>query len=129
MFSCFKEIMKRMSLNFPHGSAMDQHFSNMRLLIQILDADLFDHMQKRGDYTHFYFSYRWFLLDFKRELVYDDVFIVWESIWASTKVNSAHFYLFIALSLVETYRDIIIDNNMDFTDIIKFFNGKCVFFK
>ena len=117
-----------MSLNFPHGAAMDQHFSNMRLLIQILDGDLFEHMQKRGDYTHFYFSYRWFLLDFKRELVYDDVFTVWETIWASKRVNSEHFYLFIALSLVETYRDIIIDNNMDFTDIIKFFNGKSTFF-
>jgi hypothetical protein len=64
-----------------------------------------------------------FLLDFKRELMYDDVFCVWETIWAAKHVSSSHFYLFIALALVETYRDIIIDNNMDFTDIIKFFNG------
>jgi len=121
-YSCFKQLMKRMSSNFPHGNAMDQHFTNMKTLIQILDSDLFEHMHKRGDYTHFYFSYRWFLLDFKRELVYDDVFAVWETIWAAKFIISAHFHLFIALALVETYRDIIIDNNMDFTDIIKFFN-------
>ncbi|XP_055017509.1 small G protein signaling modulator 1 isoform X1 [Boleophthalmus pectinirostris] len=121
-FSCFSELMKRMNQNFPHGGAMDTHFANMRSLIQILDSELFELMHQNGDYTHFYFCYRWFLLDFKRELVYDDVFSVWETIWAAKCVSSSHFVLFIALALVEIYRDIILENNMDFTDIIKFFN-------
>uniref|UniRef100_A0A8C5LYQ0 Small G protein signaling modulator 1 n=1 Tax=Leptobrachium leishanense TaxID=445787 RepID=A0A8C5LYQ0_9ANUR len=121
-FSCFTELMKRMNQNFPHGGAMDTHFANMRSLIQILDSELFELMHQNGDYTHFYFCYRWFLLDFKRELVYDDVFSVWETIWAAKHVSSSHFVLFISLALVEVYRDIILENNMDFTDIIKFFN-------
>uniref|UniRef100_A0A8C1SG46 Small G protein signaling modulator 1b n=1 Tax=Cyprinus carpio TaxID=7962 RepID=A0A8C1SG46_CYPCA len=121
-FSCFSELMKRMNQNFPHGGAMDTHFANMRSLIQILDAELFELMQQNGDYTHFYFCYRWFLLDFKREMVYDDVFSVWETVWAARYASSEHFVLFIALALVELYRDIILENNMDFTDIIKFFN-------
>ncbi|KAL8561077.1 hypothetical protein ACOMHN_031021 [Nucella lapillus] len=121
-YSCFCELMRRMSCNFPHGGAMDTHFANMRSLIQILDCELFEHMHQHGDYTHFYFCYRWFLLDFKRELLYPDVFAVWEVIWAAKHMSSSHFVLFIALALVEYYRDIILDNNMDFTDIIKFFN-------
>ncbi|XP_008416910.1 small G protein signaling modulator 1 isoform X1 [Poecilia reticulata] len=121
-FSCFSKLMKRMNQNFPHGGAMDTHFANMRSLIQILDSELFELMHQNGDYTHFYFCYRWFLLDFKRELVYDDVFVVWETIWAAKYASSSHFVLFIALALVEVYRDIILENNMDFTDIIKFFN-------
>ncbi|KAM7369002.1 hypothetical protein PAMP_013302 [Pampus punctatissimus] len=121
-FSCFTELMKRMNQNFPHGGAMDSHFANMRSLIQILDSELFELMQQNGDYTHFYFCYRWFLLDFKREMVYDDVFSVWETIWVAKYTSSEHFVLFIALALVELYRDIILENNMDFTDIIKFFN-------
>ncbi|XP_026153637.1 small G protein signaling modulator 1 [Mastacembelus armatus] len=121
-FSCFTELMKRMNQNFPHGGAMDSHFANMRSLIQILDSELFELMQQNGDYTHFYFCYRWFLLDFKREMVYDDVFTVWETIWAAKHTSSEHFALFFALALVEMYRDIILENNMDFTDIIKFFN-------
>ena len=34
-YSCFCELMKRMSKNFPHGGAMDTHFANMRSLIQV----------------------------------------------------------------------------------------------
>lgn len=85
---------------------------------------MYDLMQAHGDYTHFYFCYRWFLLDFKRELVYSDIFNTWEVIWAAKHVASTHFVLFIALALLETYRDIILLNSMDFTDVIKFFNGK-----
>lgn len=85
---------------------------------------MYDLMHAHGDYTHFYFCYRWFLLDFKREMVYDDVFKTWECIWAAKHVASTQFVLFLALALLETYRDIIIVNGMDFTDVIKFFNGE-----
>ncbi|KAL0266337.1 UNVERIFIED_CONTAM: hypothetical protein PYX00_008911 [Menopon gallinae] len=121
-YACFCHLMDRMGDNFPNGGAMDAHFANMRSLIQILDSEMFELMHQNGDYTHFYFCYRWFLLDFKRELLYDDVFVIWETIWAAKHVASAHFVLFIALALVESYRDIILSNSMDFTDIIKFFN-------
>ena len=58
------------------------------------------------------------------EFVYQDVFTMWETIWAARSVASSHFVLFIALALVQYYRDIILANAMDFTDIIRFFNGK-----
>ena len=122
VFSCFKSLMTRMIKNFPTGSQMDENFANMRALMQVLDGTLYDKIQQNGDFSHFYFCYRWFLLDFKREFSYDDVYTVWETIWASEKVASHQFFLFIALGLVESYRDIILDRNMDFTDIIKFFN-------
>ena len=122
-YGCFCRLMERMIENFPNGCAMDMHFANMRSLIQILDSEMYDLMHAHGDYTHFYFCYRWFLLDFKRELLYADVFAVWECIWAAKHVSSSHFVLFLALALLENYRDIILSNSMDFTDIIKFFNG------
>ncbi|KAL9872771.1 small G protein signaling modulator 1 isoform 1-T1 [Glossina fuscipes fuscipes] len=123
-YGCFCKLMERMIENFPNGRAMDMHFANMRSLIQILDSEMYDLMDSNGDYTHFYFCYRWFLLDFKRELIYDDIFAAWEVIWAAKHVASSHFVLFLALALLETYRDIILSNSMDFTDVIKFFNEK-----
>ncbi|CAH2052131.1 unnamed protein product, partial [Iphiclides podalirius] len=118
----FARLMQRARDNFPSGQAMDAHFADMRSLIQILDCELYELMHAHGDYTHFYFCYRWFLLDFKRELLYQDVFSAWELIWAARHVASEHMVLFIALALLETYRDVILANSMDFTDIIKFFN-------
>lgn len=47
------------------------------------------------------------------------MFRVWEAIWSAKSVSTANFVLFIAAALVEFYRDIIIGNNMDFTDISK----------
>ncbi|CAF1043202.1 unnamed protein product [Adineta steineri] len=121
-YSCFCHLMKRLLPNFPHGAGMDEHFGHMRSLLQILDFELYEHIHRTGDFTHFYFCYRWFLLDFKREFVYDDIFLVWDIIAAARRTVSKRFVLFISLAMLKSYRDIILDNRMDFTDIIKFFN-------
>ncbi|CAF4422624.1 unnamed protein product, partial [Rotaria sp. Silwood2] len=121
-YSCFCYLMKRLLPNFPHGAGMDEHFGHMRSLLQILDFELYEHIHRTGDFTHFYFCYRWFLLDFKREFIYGDIFLVWETIAAARRTVSKRFVLFIALAMLKTYREIILDNRMDFTDIIRFFN-------
>ena len=63
------------------------------------------------------------LFRFYVEFVYDDIFLVWEINSAARRTVSKRFVLFIALAMLKSYRDIILDNRMDFTDIIKFFNG------
>lgn len=61
------------------------------------------------------------------EMCYDDVFLVWESIWSAKYVCSDSYVAFIALAMIEAYRDILLDNSMDFIDVMKFFNGKILF--
>ncbi|EYC02332.1 hypothetical protein Y032_0100g3236 [Ancylostoma ceylanicum] len=121
---CFTMLMDRLRENFPQRSGMDLCLMNLRSLIQVVDPQIFSMLTSTSDFTHLYFSYRWFLLDFKRELSYDCIFRVWETIWAATRTFSPHFPLFFALAMVTNYRDVIIANNMDFTDMIKFFNGQ-----
>ncbi|KAL7986993.1 hypothetical protein Chor_005912 [Crotalus horridus] len=115
-YSCFTHLMKRMSQNFPNGGAMDTHFANMRSLIQVGFIAKKDQVNNESTVLHNLRPLKCF------ELLYEDVFTVWEVIWAAKHISSEHFVLFIALALVESYREIIRDNNMDFTDIIKFFN-------
>ncbi|VDN54995.1 unnamed protein product [Dracunculus medinensis] len=120
--ACFDRLMLKMKLNFPQNTGMDDNLANMRSLIQVIDPQLYEFMSTNGDFTHLYFCYRWFLLDFKREFTYSQIFNVWEVIWAVSSLITPHFQLFIALALISNYRRVIIDNKMDFTDVIKFFN-------
>ena len=63
--------------NFPNGNQMDENFANMRSLIQILDQTLYDTIQKNGDFSHFYFCYRyvwWYCKDFEAERFFSLVF-------------------------------------------------------
>ncbi|CAJ0598802.1 unnamed protein product [Cylicocyclus nassatus] len=119
---CFTVLMGRLRENFPQRSGMDHCLMNLRSLIQVVDPQIFSMLTSTSDFTHLYFSYRWFLLDFKRELSYDCIFRVWEAIWAASRTYTPHFPLFFALAMITNYRDVIIGNNMDFTDMIKFFN-------
>uniref|UniRef100_A0A0N4Z206 Rab-GAP TBC domain-containing protein n=1 Tax=Parastrongyloides trichosuri TaxID=131310 RepID=A0A0N4Z206_PARTI len=122
VLECFSKLMERMRLNFPQEIGMDNNFKYLRHLVEVTDPELFSMIMAHGDFTHLYFSYRWFLLDFKRELNYEGVYKLWETIWASNEGLSKNFQLFFALSLLTSNRYIIIENSMDFTDVIKFFN-------
>uniref|UniRef100_A0A1I7XTF1 Rab-GAP TBC domain-containing protein n=1 Tax=Heterorhabditis bacteriophora TaxID=37862 RepID=A0A1I7XTF1_HETBA len=64
---CFTIIMARLRENFPQRSGMDQCLANLRSLIQVVDPQIFSLLTSSSDFTHLYFSYRWFLLDFKRD--------------------------------------------------------------
>uniref|UniRef100_A0A158P9H1 Rab-GAP TBC domain-containing protein n=1 Tax=Angiostrongylus cantonensis TaxID=6313 RepID=A0A158P9H1_ANGCA len=119
---CFTMIMTRLRDNFPHRTGMDICLMNFRSLIQVVDPQVFALLTSTSDATHLYFSYRWFLLDFKRELSYDSIFRVWETIWAAARTFTPHFPLFFGLAMVTNYREVIVANKMDFTDMIKFFN-------
>ena len=88
-----------------------------------MEPELFSRILNVTDFTCIYFAYRWLLLDFKRELTYAETFRVWEVIWAAQMTVSPHFQIFFALAMLTQYREVLIENEMDYTDVLKFFNG------
>ncbi|TPP67283.1 Small G protein signaling modulator 1 [Fasciola gigantica] len=127
-YSFFVSLMKvrlgKLYCSSTSSVQMDRQFASLRALVQVMDPELNAHIQMYGDFTHFYFCYRWFLLDFKREFKYGDVFRVWETLIAASHLISDRFELFVALALIQYYRDVIIRAQMEFTDILKFFNER-----
>ncbi|KAL3318311.1 Small G protein signaling modulator 1 [Cichlidogyrus casuarinus] len=141
--ACFTRLMCWMLSNFPQASsgssgivprenltprpfATDDLSSRPRKLQRLLlDPTLFEHLSQNCEQGQFYFCYRWFLLDFKREFQYKDIFTIWETIWAARLLGLCdYFNLFIALAIIQYYRDLVLCYDMDFTDIIKFFNER-----
>ncbi|TPP67760.1 Small G protein signaling modulator 1 [Fasciola gigantica] len=103
-------------------SCMDLRFANLKALIEVFDPELFTFLTEKSLDSQFYFCYRWLLLDFKREFKYEDVFAIWEIIWASRRLVAYDFGVFFALALLQYYRDIILYYDMDLTEIIRFYN-------
>jgi len=88
--------LKRRYINWMNEQ-MNYHYQCP--VFQILDPELFEHMHQNGDFTHFYFCYRWFLLDFKRGLLAkclpfrvqnETTYILINNFWCSSLIANAN---------------------------------------
>ncbi len=91
--------MGRMGANFRKDqSGMSTQLRRLQSLVRHLDEPLFEYLKSVGC-DNFYFTFRWMLLYFKRELDYDGVKMVWEAIWSSPDPD--HFHLFIVFAVLQ----------------------------
>ncbi|KIK59737.1 hypothetical protein GYMLUDRAFT_44173 [Collybiopsis luxurians FD-317 M1] len=119
-FWCFTEIMDRMKQNFLRDqSGMKKQLSTLQQLIEVMDPDLYRHLEKT-DGLNLFFCFRWVLIAFKREFPFNDVLKLWEVLW--TDYYSNDFVLFVALAILESHRDIILRYLVEFDEILKYCN-------
>lgn len=98
---------------------MHKQLLTMDLLLQFMDPSLYKHFQ-RTDSTNFFFCFRWLLVWYKREFPWKDMLSLWEVLW--TDYMTDKFHLFIALSILDQHRDVIIEYLKNFDEILKYIN-------
>ena len=83
-----------------------------------MDPQLYQHLEKT-DSLNLFFCFRWILIAFKREFQFEDCLSIWENLWSAP---SKHFHLFLALSILESNRAIIIRYLQEFDEVLKYVN-------
>ena len=82
-----------------------------------MDEELLNYLVSvEADNCHF--AFRWLLLQFKREVDYDGVQLIWETLWTA----KPHFHLFMVLAILEKVRDHIMMENMQFDELLQMCN-------
>jgi hypothetical protein len=97
---------------------MKNQLTQLQELIILMDPQLYRHLEKT-DSLNLFFCFRWILIAFKREFAFEDVLSVWENLWSAP---SAHFHLFVALSILELNRTVIIRYLSEFDEVLKYIN-------
>lgn len=98
---------------------MKAQLSVLQELIALMDPQLYAHLEKT-DSLNLFFCFRWILIAFKREFKLEDCLSIWEAIWSSPATSS--FHLFIALSMLESHRGVIIRYLQEFDEVLKYIN-------
>ncbi|XP_016731890.2 TBC1 domain family member 15 isoform X2 [Gossypium hirsutum] len=119
-FWCFVALMERLGPNFNRDqNGMHSQLFALSKLVELLDAPLHNYF-KQKDCLNYFICFRWILLQFKRELEYDQTMRLWEVLW--THHLSEHLHQYVCIALLKRYRGKIIGEQMEFDTLLKFIN-------
>ncbi|KAI3920376.1 hypothetical protein MKX01_000715 [Papaver californicum] len=119
-FWCFVALMERLGPNFNRDQAgMHSQLFALSKLVELLDSPLHNYF-KQNDCLNYFFCFRWVLIQFKRELEYEETMLLWEVLW--THHLSEHFHLYLCVAILKRQRKKIMGEQMDFDTLLKFIN-------
>lgn len=64
--------------------------------------------------------FRWILVLFKREFIFEDIKLIWECIWSAP---TSQFHLFVALAILNIHRKHIMNYCNAFDELLKYINN------
>lgn len=87
-YLCFCAIMKRLKYNFLFdGKAMTCKFDHLKLLLSYYDPQFWTYMIE-NEVNDLFFTYRWLLLELKREFAFNDALYMLEVMWSTLPVEN-----------------------------------------
>ncbi|KAJ3083589.1 GTPase activating protein [Rhizoclosmatium hyalinum] len=123
-FYIFAHLMSSKKQNFlTSGTGMHNHLQTISRLLQVTDPIFHSHLSTKLDGGNFFFTFRWFLVSFKREFSFQDTCTLWEVVqtrWAAGGVND--FLYFVALAILDEHRDAIMRYLWTFDELLKYIN-------
>ncbi|KAG9320431.1 hypothetical protein KVV02_002526 [Mortierella alpina] len=119
-FWAFVGLMERTKKNFYRDQVgMQSQLETLCQLIQVLDPKLYKHLEK-CEALNLFFCFRWLLIWFKREFEWVDIMRLWEVLFSD--FLSSQFQLFVAMSILDKHRDVMLDHLQGFDEILKYVN-------
>lgn len=119
-FWCFVGFMNKVSTNFEMDqTGMKAQLCHLYTLLSTIDRQL-AHYLTQHDSGNMFFCFRWLLVLFKREFNPSDVMKLWEILW--TDLPCPNFHLLICVAILTTEKNVLIENNFGFTEILKHIN-------
>jgi len=86
-YVCFCALMRRLAASFAaDGVVMTARFQHLVSLLQHFDRSLYTHIRRCGA-DDMFFTYRWLLLEMKREFPLDDAMYALEVMWSSLPIS------------------------------------------
>lgn len=119
-FWCFVGFMEKIASNFDMDQAgMKHQLLQLQQLLMFASPELANHLSQK-DSGNMYFCFRWLLVWFKREFSNRDIMRLWEVLW--TGLPCANFHLLICVAILDAEKDVFINNDYGFTEILKHVN-------
>lgn len=98
---------------------MKAQLCHLYTLLNTTDRQL-AHYLNQHDSGNMFFCFRWLLVLFKREFNSTDVMKLWEILW--TGLPCPNFHLLICVAILDTEKNVLMENNFGFTEILKVSN-------
>ncbi|CAF1345678.1 unnamed protein product [Rotaria sordida] len=87
-YICFCSVMKRIQANFAtDGVAIATKLHHLKILLKAIDPVYWNFLES-CDAVNLYFTYRWLLLECKREFPFNDALRVLEVMWATLPIDN-----------------------------------------